>query len=131
MRDTNSRSRPRIDQGEALNGRGLAQQAKASSLPLAGFFRPRQLHGPAELLADTVDEILDLHRRQPGFGVQDVVQPGALVAIAQPGFAAARDQQRRHDRRENVAKYFQNSDVRAAPRHWMASSRAGRSTVIR
>jgi hypothetical protein len=91
-----------VDQGQALDGRDLAQQAEGvEPMPLAAFFRPRQLHGPAELLADTVEEVLDLHRRQAGFGVQDVVQPRPLVPIAQPGLGAARDQQRRHDRGEN------------------------------
>ena len=94
-----------IDQGEALDGRHLAQQAQGvEPVPLVAFLRPRQLHRPSELVADSVDEILDLHGRQPGFGVQDVVQPGALVVVAQPCLAAAGDQQRRHDRREERAE---------------------------
>src|SRR4029453_16522308 len=72
-----------------------------------------------------VDEVLDLHRRQPGFGVQDVVQPPALVAVAQPGLAAARDQQRRHDRgeqRDEVLPEQRRAARAVARRHSMIRS---------
>jgi len=87
-----------IDQAEALDGGNLAQQAQGlDAASVAGRFRPWQLHGPAQLVADAFDEVLDLHGGQPGFRIQQVVQPGALVAIAEPRLAAARDQQRRDD----------------------------------
>jgi hypothetical protein len=112
-----------VDQGQVLDSRDLAQQAeRVEPVPLAAPLRPRQLHGPAELLADAVDEILDLHRREPGFGVQDVVQPRPLVAVAQPGLAGARDQQRHHDRGEQRGEVLpeQRPAARAgAPRHSM------------
>ena len=106
MRDTNSRSLPSASTRlEAFDGRDLAQQAQGvEPVPVAAILRPGQLHGPSELVADSVDEILDLHGRQSGFRVQDVVQPGALVVVAQPGFAAAGDQQRCHDRGEERAE---------------------------
>ena len=116
-----------IDQAEADDGRGLAQQAQGvEPAPLAGILRPRQLHGPAELVANAFDEVLDLHRRQPGFCVQQVVQPGALVVIAEPRFAPARDQKRRDDRRKQGEKVLPEQRRAWDSRRWvgLVSARA-------
>ena len=116
MRETNRRSLPAASTRVRLRTAGTwrSRRRASSRAPLVGALRPRQLDGPAELIADAVDEILDLHRRQPGFRIEQIVQAGARVAIAEPGFAGAGDQQRHDDRREQGEKVFPNSEVRGA-----------------
>ena len=110
-----------IDQGQALDGRDLAQQAqRIHPSPFAALVRPGQLHRPAELVADAVDEVLDLQRCESRLGVQDVVQARALVVVAEPRLAAAGDQQRRHDRSEDRAEVFPEE----------RGARANRSDVV-
>ena len=94
-----------VDQHQALDGRCLAQQPhRVEDTPVAGRLRPRQLHGPAQLILDTLDEVLDLHRRQPGFSIQALAKPGALVVIAEPRLARAGKQDRPGNRQEEPAE---------------------------
>ncbi len=106
MRDTNRRSFPAGSTRLRLSTAGTwRSRSKASSLRLSPVVSD---HGNCtvqpKLLPDSFDEILDLHGRQSRFCVQKVIQPGALVVIAEPCFASAGNQKRYDDRRKEGAK---------------------------
>ncbi len=90
-----------VDEGQAGDRGDLAEQAqRIDPPPLVGLVGPGELHEPAELAGDGVDEALDPGRRRPRLDAELLAEPGALVAVAEPGLADAADGERNDDRQE-------------------------------
>ena len=83
---------------------GVATTTGASNISVA-YSAPTSSY-QIELVADSFHEILDLLCRQSRFRIQKVVQPGSLVMVAEPGFAAARYQKRHDDRCKQGEEVF-------------------------
>ena len=77
-----------VDQGELGNRRHLAEQPqRIDAVILHAGIGPGGLDGPLHLASDAVEEPLDRRRRGRCLDQEPRVEHGALILVAEPGFA--------------------------------------------
>ena len=89
------------------DGRHLAQETqRVEAALLQRACRPGQLHGPAELALDLLDELADLRRRGLGLLALDADQRGLVLLVGEPDLEHAVGEQGDADNGDEQADIF-------------------------
>ena len=114
---------PVVEECQTDNGRRLPKQAQRLGPPLlVGLVAPGQLNQPAELVCDTVDEVMDFGCGSRRLNAKQLIKPCLLVAIAEPRFDNTVDRERNGDRHEQYQQVLSEKAAKTLSDNHFAST---------